>query len=60
MPTYEYICLNCKHEWEEEQKITEKPKKKCPKCEQEEAQRQISGRGGFILNGPRWARSAYT
>lgn len=62
MPTYEYMCKDptCNHEWEEEQKISEDPKTKCPKCEQETAQRLISRKGGFILNGPRWAKSLYT
>ena len=32
MPTYEYACDNCGHEFERQQRITEKPLKKCPKC----------------------------
>ena len=32
MPTYEYACDACKHSFEREQRITEDPIKKCPKC----------------------------
>ena len=32
MPTYEYACEGCKHEFEEFQSITAAPLKKCPKC----------------------------
>lgn len=58
MPTYEYTCTNCKHEWEVEQKITEQPIKKCPKCHNE-AKRLISGGIGFQLIGSGWAKEGY-
>lgn len=32
MPTYEYVCRKCGHEFEEFQKITDPPLKRCPKC----------------------------
>ena len=52
--TYEYKCLECDHEWEEEQKITDNPTSVCPVCEKESAQRQISGGTGFQLKGSGW------
>ena len=58
MITYEYECTNCYHEWEEEQKIKDKPVKKCPKCNQDTAHRLIS-LGAFVLNGPRWEKDGY-
>jgi putative FmdB family regulatory protein len=57
--TYEYECTNCYHEWEEEQKITDKPIKKCPKCKLEAAHRMIS-KSGFVLNGTCWAKDGYS
>ena len=61
MPTYEYICKNaaCGHEWEEEHPITREPTKSCPECGQDTAQRLISGRGAFVLNGAGWASDGY-
>lgn len=32
MPTYDYKCLGCKRTFEISQRITEGPKRKCPKC----------------------------
>ncbi len=32
MPTYHYECEKCGHEFEMDQKITDAPRKICPKC----------------------------
>ncbi len=32
MPTYEYSCEDCSHQFEELQKISDAPITKCPKC----------------------------
>lgn len=32
MPTYHYECEKCGHDFEIDQKITDSPKKVCPKC----------------------------
>ena len=32
MPIYDYKCSNCGHETEVIQKISDKPKTICPKC----------------------------
>lgn len=32
MPTYEYRCEKCSHQFEAVQKITEQPLKRCPNC----------------------------
>jgi len=50
MPTYEYECTQCKHHFEEFQKITEKPLNKCPKCGGD-LRRLISGGTGLIFKG---------
>jgi putative FmdB family regulatory protein len=32
MPTYQYKCLKCGHEFELFQQITDSPRKSCPTC----------------------------
>jgi putative FmdB family regulatory protein len=49
MPTYPYRCLQCGHEFELFQKITEEAVKDCPSCKTKgEVQRQIGG-GSALL-----------
>jgi putative FmdB family regulatory protein len=50
MPTYQYQCSHCGHEFEEFQKITDPPIKRCPQCGQK-PQRVITGGAGFLLKG---------
>jgi putative FmdB family regulatory protein len=57
--TYEYICVACKHEWEEEQSIKDEPIKVCPSCKKKKAKRLISKGGNFILKGGGWAATGY-
>jgi putative FmdB family regulatory protein len=58
MPTYEYGCEACGKTWELEQRITESPIKKCPKCGELKARRLISG-GTFMLKGGGWYADGY-
>ncbi|MCA9058846.1 MAG: zinc ribbon domain-containing protein, partial [Planctomycetaceae bacterium] len=51
MPTYEYRCSACQHEWEEFQSIKAAPTKKCPHCKKSKAERIISAGGGLIFKG---------
>jgi putative FmdB family regulatory protein len=57
--TYEYACGACGHEWEAEQRISDAPIKKCPKCSKLQAKRQISRGAGFILKGGGWYADGY-
>jgi putative FmdB family regulatory protein len=50
MPTYEYECTKCGHHFEMEQRITDEPRKRCPKC-RGKVMRVVSGGGGYILKG---------
>ena len=59
MPTYDYYCDACGHEFEREQRITEDPVKKCPTCGKLKARRMIAG-GGFILKGGGWESDLYS
>ena len=50
MPTYEYRCTKCSHEFEEYQTMTDEPLSKCPKCGGK-PQRVISGGAGLLFKG---------
>src|SRR5262249_48330355 len=60
MPTYEYACSSCHHEWETEQSIKDAPLTECPQCHAATAKRQISRGGGFILKGGGWYADLYS
>ena len=51
MPTYEYICRACGHEFEEFQSIKADPIKVCPKCRKKKVERKISTGGAVIFKG---------
>jgi len=48
MPTYEYQCEACEHNFDEFQSIKDKPLKKCPQCGKNKL-RRIFGAGAAIL-----------
>ena len=50
MPTYDYECTKCGHSFELEQRITARPRERCPKC-RGKVIRVITGGGGVILKG---------
>jgi putative FmdB family regulatory protein len=51
MPTYDYRCANCGHEFEAFQSITSEPLKKCPACRRHKLQRLIGPGAGIIFRG---------
>jgi len=59
MPTYEYACDACGHEFEREQRMTAKPVKKCPKCGKMKSRRMLSS-SSFILKGGGWYADGYS
>jgi len=50
MPTYEYVCQKCRHEFEQFQSIKDKPLSRCPKCKGK-VQRKIGSGAGLIFKG---------
>ncbi len=48
MPTYEYHCDACEHNFDEFQTMTEPPLKKCPKCGKRKL-RRVYGAGAAVL-----------
>lgn len=51
MPTYEYQCPDCGHEFEEFQTMTAKPIKVCPKCKKRRVKRLIGSGMRPIFKG---------
>ena len=58
MPIYEYACNACGHEWDELQKIGDRPRRKCPDCGALKGKRLIS-RSSFVLKGSGWYVTDY-
>lgn len=50
MPTYEYECRKCGHEFEVFQSITAEPLKKCPQC-RGRIRRKIGSGAGLLFKG---------
>lgn len=48
MPTYDYRCKACQHEFELFQSMSDKPKRKCPQCGKNALERLI-GTGAAVL-----------
>ncbi len=51
MPTYEYACSKCGHQFEQFQSMRDLPLKKCPKCKKLALKRLIGGGAGLIFKG---------
>jgi len=58
MPTYDYRCESCGHEFERFQSMTEKPLKKCPECDGA-VKRLIGSGAGIIFKGNGFYQTDY-
>ncbi|MHC4331795.1 MAG: FmdB family zinc ribbon protein [Planctomycetota bacterium] len=59
MPTYDYVCENCEHEFEQFQSIMAKPTRKCPNCGKLKLQRLIGAGAGIIFKGSGFYQTDY-
>lgn len=59
MPTYDYKCGACEHEWDVFQSIKAKPVRKCPECGKLKAKRQIGTGAGIIFKGSGFYQTDY-
>jgi putative FmdB family regulatory protein len=48
MPTYEYVCDACNHQFDELQSFSEPPLTKCPACKKKKL-RRLFGTGAAVL-----------
>ena len=51
MPTYDYNCDGCGHEFEEWQSFKDDPLTKCPLCKKNKLRRLFGGGGAIIFKG---------
>jgi putative FmdB family regulatory protein len=59
VPTYEYRCDACEHQFEEFQSITAAPLKKCPACGKAKLRRLLGTGGGVIFRGSGFYQTDY-
>ena len=59
MPTYEYECGACGHDFEEFQYMSDKPLRKCPQCGKMKLQRLIGAGAGIIFKGSGFYETDY-
>lgn len=59
MPTYEYVCNACGHEFEEFQSMSAKHLKKCPECGKNKLRRLIGTGAGIIFKGSGFYETDY-
>lgn len=50
MPTYEYRCPSCQHDFEKFQRMSDEPVAECPACGAP-AERLLSGGAGLLFKG---------
>src|SRR5437773_1870018 len=51
MPTYEYKCQACGHQFEKFQSMSAAPIRRCPKCNKNQVRRLIGMGAGLIFKG---------
>ncbi len=59
MPTYDYICDACKHEFEAYESITADPRKDCPECGKDSLRRKIGPGAAIIFKGSGFYQTDY-
>jgi putative FmdB family regulatory protein len=51
MPTYDYVCDACDHQFELFHSIKDDPKKKCPECGKQKLRRLIGPGAAIVFKG---------
>ncbi len=59
MPTYDYKCNSCSHTLEIFQSMTEKAKRKCPKCGKNTLERLIGTGAAVLFKGSGFYQTDY-
>jgi putative FmdB family regulatory protein len=59
MPTYEYQCDACEHNFDEFQSFSDKPLKKCPKCGKPKLRRVFGTGAAVIFKGSGFYQTDY-
>ncbi len=59
MPTYDYVCDACEHEFELFQSIKESVKRKCPECGRMKLRRLIGPGAAIVFKGSGFYKTDY-
>jgi putative FmdB family regulatory protein len=59
MPTYDYKCKNCGHEFEYLQSIKAEHLSKCPECNTDQLKRLIGTGSGILFKGTGFYQTDY-
>ena len=59
MPTYEYQCDACEHNFDEFQSMSEAPLKKCPRCGKSKLRRVFGAGAAIIFKGSGFYQTDY-
>jgi putative FmdB family regulatory protein len=59
MPTYDYVCDACQHQFEVFQSIKEEPKRKCPECGRQKLRRLIGPGAAIVFKGSGFYKTDY-
>lgn len=59
MPTYDYVCDACGHEFELFQSITDSVKRKCPACKKPKLRRLIGTGAAIMFKGSGFYKTDY-
>jgi putative FmdB family regulatory protein len=59
MPTYDYVCDACDHEFELFQSITDSVKRKCPECGKPKLRRLIGTGAAIMFKGSGFYKTDY-
>jgi putative FmdB family regulatory protein len=59
MPTYDYVCDACGHEFEEFQSITEPVMRKCPECKKLKLRRLFGTGAAVVFKGSGFYQTDY-
>jgi putative FmdB family regulatory protein len=59
MPTYDYICDSCGHEFEAYESIKADPQNLCPACQKVTLRRKIGGGAAILFKGSGFYQTDY-
>jgi putative FmdB family regulatory protein len=59
MPTYDYVCDACQHEFELFHSIKDEPKRKCPECGRNKLRRLIGPGAAIVFKGSGFYKTDY-
>src|SRR5215210_486482 len=59
MPTYDYVCDGCKHEFEAFESIKADPQTDCPECNEPQLRRKIGAGAAILFKGSGFYQTDY-